>query len=278
MGVFSRSGGGRCTPALSRPWNGSPQSGWPSRLISWRTTPMRGEVWDKAVAYGRQAGTRAMARSAYREAVTVFEQALVALQHLPESHARHEQAIDIRLDLRSALLPLGEHARIFDHVSAAEPLAEALGDPHRLCLISYNLCWSFSAMGDHERAIATAQRALALATASGAVDLHIMTQTRLGLVYYGAGDFREALHVARRVVEAPEGQSVPPASANSPCPPSPPVTLWPCVWPTWGRSPRAWSWQKKPSRWLRRSSSPTVSSWRCWVLVLSTAVKGISAT
>ena len=76
---------------------------------------LRGEVWDKAVAYGRQAGTRAMARSAYREAVTAFEQALVALQHLPESRARHEQAIDIRLDLRNVLLPLGEIERLFDH-------------------------------------------------------------------------------------------------------------------------------------------------------------------
>ena len=170
---------------------------------------LRGEVWDKAVAYGRQAGTRAMARSAYREAVTAFEQALVALQHLPESRARHEQAIDIRLDLRSALLPLGEDARMFDHVCAAEPLAEALGDPYRLGLVSYNLCYSFSAMGDHERAIAAGQRALALATASGAVDLHIMTQTRLGLVYYAAGDFREALHVSRRVVASLEGKPVP---------------------------------------------------------------------
>jgi tetratricopeptide (TPR) repeat protein len=169
----------------------------------------RGEVWDKAVAYGRQAGTRAMARSAYREAVSAFEQALVALQHLPESRARHEQAIDIRLDLRSALLPLGDHARMFDHVCAAEPLAEALGDPQRLCLISYHLCWSFSAMSDHESAIATGQRALSLATASGAVDLHIMAQTRLGLVYFGAGNVREALHTARRVVAAPEGRSVP---------------------------------------------------------------------
>jgi class 3 adenylate cyclase/tetratricopeptide (TPR) repeat protein len=175
---------------------------------------LRGEVWDKAVAYGRQAGTRAIARSAYREAVSAFEQALVALQHLPESRARHEQAIDIRLDVRSALLPLGEHARIFDHICAAEPLAEALGDPHRLCLISYQMCYCFSSMGDHERAIAAGQRALALATASGAVELHIMAQTRLGLVYFGAGDFREALHAARQVVEAPEGQSVPARSGQ----------------------------------------------------------------
>src|SRR5438552_3730946 len=37
---------------------------------------MRGAVWDKALAYNRQAGTRVAARSAYREAVAYFEQAL----------------------------------------------------------------------------------------------------------------------------------------------------------------------------------------------------------
>ena len=49
---------------------------------------LRGEVWDKALTYCRQAGEKAMARSAYREAVGYFEQALGALAHLPE-HARH---------------------------------------------------------------------------------------------------------------------------------------------------------------------------------------------
>ena len=39
---------------------------------------LRGEVWDKAVAYCRQAGTNALTHSAYREAVTYFEQALSA--------------------------------------------------------------------------------------------------------------------------------------------------------------------------------------------------------
>ena len=48
----------------------------------------RGEVWEKAVTYLRQAGKKAAARSANREAVAYFEQALEALAHLPESRRR----------------------------------------------------------------------------------------------------------------------------------------------------------------------------------------------
>jgi class 3 adenylate cyclase len=73
----------------------------------------RGEVWDKAVTYGRQAGEKALARSASHEAVGAFEQALRALPHLPETRATREQAIDLRLALRTAL-------------------AAALDDPRRL--------------------------------------------------------------------------------------------------------------------------------------------------
>ena len=61
---------------------------------------LRGELWDKALAYFRQAGEQVVARSAYREAVAAFEQALVALQHLPDSRDTREQAIDLRLALR----------------------------------------------------------------------------------------------------------------------------------------------------------------------------------
>jgi predicted ATPase len=43
---------------------------------------LRGGVWDKAVAYLRQAGAKALARSASGDAVGFFEQALTALDHL----------------------------------------------------------------------------------------------------------------------------------------------------------------------------------------------------
>ena len=67
---------------------------------------LRGEIWDKALAYSRQAGEKAMARSAYREAVEYFEQALGALPQLPETRDTREQAIDLQLALRTALRPL----------------------------------------------------------------------------------------------------------------------------------------------------------------------------
>ena len=91
-----------------------------------------GELWDKALAYFRQAGEQVVARSAYREAVAAFEQALVALQHLPDSRDTREQAIDLRLVLRSALRPFGDSERILAYLREAETLATALDDPRRL--------------------------------------------------------------------------------------------------------------------------------------------------
>jgi class 3 adenylate cyclase len=45
----------------------------------------RGEMWEKAVTYLRQAGAKAFARSANREAATDFEQVLTALTHFPKT-------------------------------------------------------------------------------------------------------------------------------------------------------------------------------------------------
>jgi class 3 adenylate cyclase len=86
---------------------------------------LRGEVWAKALAYCRQAGEKAIARSAYREAVGSFEQALSALLHLPEQRDTIEQAIDLRLALRSALNPLGDYERSLAYLREAEAIAMA---------------------------------------------------------------------------------------------------------------------------------------------------------
>src|SRR4029453_7248543 len=104
---------------------------------------LRGEMWDKALTYWRQAGDKAVARSANREAVTCFEQALAALAHLPESRERHAQAIDARFGLRSALNALGDFARLLAVLREAESLAAALDDARRLGRVSVFLSLYF---------------------------------------------------------------------------------------------------------------------------------------
>jgi predicted ATPase len=86
---------------------------------------LRGEVWDKALVYCRQVGEKAMARSAYREAVGYCEQALSALPHLPEQRQTREQAIDLRLALRAALWPSGDLERILAYLREAEAHGQA---------------------------------------------------------------------------------------------------------------------------------------------------------
>jgi predicted ATPase len=67
-----------------------------------------GEDWAKAVTYLQQAGAKALARSVHRLAARCFEDALTASKHLPVTRETQEKAIDLRFDLRNALLPLVE--------------------------------------------------------------------------------------------------------------------------------------------------------------------------
>ena len=168
---------------------------------------LRGEVWEKALAYGRQAGDKAQARSAYREAVVCFEQALAALEHLPESRATTEQAIDLRLSLRTALNPLGETPeRMLDHLRRAETLAETLGDPLRLGRVYADMGANSWVMGEVDRAIVSGQRALALAATLGHVGLQAWAHLILGRAYYDAGDYARAVESLGRNVATLQGE------------------------------------------------------------------------
>jgi class 3 adenylate cyclase/tetratricopeptide (TPR) repeat protein len=166
---------------------------------------LRGEVWDKALAYCRQAGEKAMARSAHREAVEYFEQALSALPHLPEMHDTREQAIDLQLALRSALLPLGDLGRILAYLREAEALATALDDPRRLGQVLRFLARQFYFRGAYDQAIATAQRTLALTTPSGDAVLHALANRELGQVYQARGDYRRAIDCYKQTMVTFEG-------------------------------------------------------------------------
>ncbi len=169
----------------------------------------RGEIWEKAIAYLRQAGAKAAARSAHREAVACFEQALEALAHLPESRGTLEQAIDLRFDLRSSLHILGELGRILEYLGQAEALAETLGDQRRLGRVFSHMTQYFWLTGDNVQGIRSGERALAIATATGDLALQTATNFHLGELYDALGDHRRAAEVLRSNVESLDRESLP---------------------------------------------------------------------
>src|SRR5262249_54444260 len=132
-----------------------------------------GEVWDKAVAYSQQAGARAMVRSAYREAVTAFEQALQALAHVPEPSDTRGLAIELRLALGRSLANLGEYGRWRALLGEAEVLARTLNDRVRLGQVLAQMGRLRRITGDYDGAIAAGRQALALATELGDSTLQV---------------------------------------------------------------------------------------------------------
>jgi tetratricopeptide (TPR) repeat protein len=168
----------------------------------------RGEVWDKAVAYGRQAGTRAFARSSQREVVACFEQALAALTHLPESRATQEQGIDLRFGLRNALMELGDIRQMLGYLREAATLAEALDDQPRLGRVSAYMCRYLREMADHDGAVESGQHALAVAATLGDVALQVTARHYLGVAYHTLGDHRRAMGFLRKNVESLAGDLI----------------------------------------------------------------------
>jgi class 3 adenylate cyclase/tetratricopeptide (TPR) repeat protein len=169
---------------------------------------LRAEVWEHAVSYSRRAGERAMARSANREAVGHFEQALAALAHLPEHPATIEHHVDLLLSLRNALVPLGEYGRILAILRAAEALAKELADPQRMGWVSAVLSDYFSTMGDYDQAIESGELALAIATTFDELSLQVSANIFLGFPYLFMGNYRRAVHYLTQNIEALQGDQM----------------------------------------------------------------------
>jgi DNA-binding SARP family transcriptional activator len=165
------------------------------------------EQWDKAVTHLRTAGAQAAARGAYRAAVSLFEAALAALAALPESTATIELGIDLRIDLRDWLMPMGEASRLRACLEEAEALARRLGDERRLALVSGHLAHYFWMMGVPDRALELAERLVKVAEARDDVTLIVLGNFYLGEVCHALGDHRRAVSLLRRNAELLQGAS-----------------------------------------------------------------------
>ena len=173
---------------------------------------LRGEVWDKALAYCRQAGARAHDHAAFHEAVASFEQALQALEYLHEHRDTRVLALDLRLSLVRSLNALGEYGRCLALLGEAEVLARALDDRARLGRVLAPMVVVLRMTGDLDGAMAAGQQALALAAELDESVLQMQATYNLGTAYYTIGDFGRAAELLLRTVEAADREAGTPST------------------------------------------------------------------
>jgi class 3 adenylate cyclase/tetratricopeptide (TPR) repeat protein len=183
---------------------------YPERLVEYIERlahhALRGEVWEKAVSYLHQAGVKAFAHSANRDAVTYFEQALEALKHLPETHEIREQAVDLRFSLRNSLYPLGEIEKGFQYLHEAERQAKALDDPRRLGWVSLYMSQYRWVTGDSKKARPLGENALTIAETLKDFPLQVAANFYLGVAWLSAGDYGRAEDILRKTVQLVDGE------------------------------------------------------------------------
>ncbi len=165
---------------------------------------LRAELWDKALLYGKQAGAKAAARWALRDAGTHFERALTATTHLPQTRDVFEQAIDVRLDLRHAIHTLGEVERAIGLMREAESLADQLGDTARMGRVSLSLSIGLWMIGRADEAQAPGDRALAIAESTDDSLLRHQARYHLPRLHHDRGDYRQAAAAFRESLSALE--------------------------------------------------------------------------
>jgi class 3 adenylate cyclase/tetratricopeptide (TPR) repeat protein len=163
---------------------------------------VRGEVWDRAFRYLRQAGAKAYAHSAYPQAATCFEEEIRALAHLPETRDRLEQEYEARVELRHALFMLGDAGRMHPVLTELASVAERLGNPARVNrAIGYmgNYCWW---TGQPDRALPLYERQFMGAGGGNQFSFG------LGQVYHALGEYRRAVPFLSQAVAFSSGDRI----------------------------------------------------------------------
>jgi tetratricopeptide (TPR) repeat protein len=163
---------------------------------------LHAELWDRALRSLRQAASKASARWAFREAARYLELALDVIARLPDRDAVVEQELDIRFDLRVALLPAARFARIAEVIEAAVALAERTGDRRRLAWAHGYLAYSALELIQQPKALESGRLALTLSEEVGDAVSALTARHYLCQIHHTRGEYLEAIEVGRPAMQA----------------------------------------------------------------------------
>ena len=151
----------------------------------------QGALWEKALDYLRQASSRALEVSAYTEAISLLEQALETLTHLPGSAEYLTLGVDVRLAMRAALAATGGFGRIRQVIDEAKALATELADSRRLGVIAISEATIHNHLGDCGAAVVAGKLALGMAAELADQSLSISARIFVGQAHLWRGELAE---------------------------------------------------------------------------------------
>jgi class 3 adenylate cyclase/tetratricopeptide (TPR) repeat protein len=178
---------------------------------------VKAQDWSKADRYGHLAARKAFAKSAFRDATEYFKIAMDAVDKQPESTAREQRAIDLRIEARLAFVSFGSIEEWFGLGQDGEARSRKIGDEgRRLASIAIRAA-ALNFYGTPYEAIAVAEEAVALANQMNSARWLAFVEYGLGQSYFLAGRYRDAeRHIAKAtalLTKAPE--NVPPGTTGS---------------------------------------------------------------
>lgn len=169
----------------------------------------RSEAWAKAAEAGGEAGREAFQLSLTSEAVDLLGKAVDAHDRLGGEGGDPVRAVDLRLMLARATMPLGVEGHGPDVLDRAIGIARTLGDPDRECaawLLRSAFDWAYGSLRD---AVTSAEHAVeASRAAQGGREPHFEVELHHGNILLETGNVRAALPILRHAaaVAAQTGQ------------------------------------------------------------------------
>jgi predicted ATPase/class 3 adenylate cyclase len=158
---------------------------------------VQGEVWHKAVIYLRQAGGRAMKKSAYVEAIAHLRKGLEVFPRLPETADRAELELALQFDLAASLIVSkgGSAHEVEQAYARALELCRQVGETPKLIPVLQGLRRLYSLRGergDGQRARELGEQLLTLAQRQNDTALLQEAHWALGQTLYYLGELNPA--------------------------------------------------------------------------------------
>ena len=158
-----------------------------------------GEMWPQAAAFSVKSMSRAIGRSANREALRVYELGLDATRRIGDDSKALPLELALRIEAIGALMPLGQIETIISNLERTESIARAIGDQRRLGGVTMQLsvlCWM---RGRYAQGLIHADSAMAAGVQLQRRNLQMSAAQARMMMFHGLGRYRDAVEQARRI-------------------------------------------------------------------------------